>query len=65
MELCEAHSILSFWPALFALEADGVTAQEAARLRGEMEAIRAVSVQKNGAISRALVQVSERRPDPS
>ncbi len=40
-------AVVLFWPALFALNGDGATAQEVSRLRGEKEAIEIVSVQKN------------------
>ncbi len=39
--------VVVFWPVLFALEGDGPTAVELGRLKGEMEAIEKVSVQKN------------------
>lgn len=39
--------VVIFWPALLALEGDGPTATELGRLKGEMEAIRKASAQKN------------------
>ncbi|MFC7396701.1 hypothetical protein ACFQU1_05775 [Chelatococcus sp. GCM10030263] len=43
--------VIVFWPVLFAIKGDGQTAAELSRLRGEMEAIEKVSVQKNCGIS--------------
>lgn len=40
-------AVVLFWPALFALDGDGPTASELARLKGEMEAIERASIQKN------------------
>jgi thiamine biosynthesis protein ThiC len=40
-------AVVLFWPALFALEGDGQTAAELARLKGEMDAIQQASIQKN------------------
>lgn len=40
-------AVVLFWPALFALEGDGQTAAELARLKGEMDAIEQASIQKN------------------
>ena len=42
-----AVGLILFWPALFLLEGgDGPEAQEYARLKGEMEAIETVAIQK-------------------
>ena len=38
--------VILFWPTLFLIKGDGSTAAEVARLKGEMEAIEQVSVQK-------------------
>jgi hypothetical protein len=38
--------VVLFWPALFLIKGDGTTAAEVARLKGEMEAIEQVSIQK-------------------
>ena len=38
--------VILFWPALFLIKGDGTTAAEVARLKGEMEAIEQVSIQK-------------------
>ncbi|WP_460449076.1 hypothetical protein [Alsobacter sp. SYSU BS001988] len=38
--------VVLFWPALFFIKGEGATAGELARLKGEMEAIEQVSVQK-------------------
>ncbi|MDX1716037.1 MAG: hypothetical protein R3287_03945 [Anderseniella sp.] len=40
-------AVVVFWPALFALEGDGQTAAELARLKGELEAVEKASIQKN------------------
>ena len=40
-------SAVIFWPALFFIGGDKTTANEVARLKGEMEAIEAASVRKN------------------
>lgn len=40
-------SIVLFWPALFFIRGDGVSAAEVARLKGEMEAIEQASIRKN------------------
>ena len=40
-------AVILFWPALFFIKGDGTTAAELARLKGEMEAIEAASIQKN------------------
>jgi uncharacterized protein YceK len=39
--------VIVFWPILFAVKGDGQTAAELARLKGEMETIEKVSIQKN------------------
>lgn len=39
-------AIVVFWPAAFMIKGDGTTAAELAKLKGEMEAIERVSVQK-------------------
>jgi hypothetical protein len=39
--------VVLFWPALFAVNGDGPKAAELSRLKGEMEAIEAASIQKN------------------
>ncbi|MWD28021.1 hypothetical protein E0K89_011090 [Aquicoccus sp. SCR17] len=39
--------MILFWPALFFIKGDSETAAEVARLKGEMDAIEAASVQKN------------------
>jgi hypothetical protein len=38
--------VVVFWPALFMVKGDGTTANELGRLKGEMEAIERVSIQK-------------------
>jgi hypothetical protein len=38
--------VVLFWPALFLLDGDGPKAAEVARLKGEMEAVEAASIQK-------------------
>lgn len=38
--------VILFWPTLFLIKGDGSTAAEVARLKGEMETIEQVSVQK-------------------
>jgi hypothetical protein len=38
--------VIIFWPALFLIKGDSATAAELARLKGEIEAIEKVSVQK-------------------
>jgi hypothetical protein len=38
--------VVLFWPALFFIKGDSTTAAELSRLKGEMEAIEQVSVQK-------------------
>jgi hypothetical protein len=38
--------VVLFWPALFFIKGDSTTAAELARLKGEMEAIEQVSIQK-------------------
>jgi hypothetical protein len=43
--------IVLFWPALFFVRGDGAQAAEVARLKGEMETIEKVSIQKNCAIN--------------
>lgn len=43
--------VVVFWPILFAVKGDGQTAAELARLKGEMETIERVSVQKNCGIT--------------
>lgn len=43
--------VVVFWPILFAVKGDGQTAAELARLKGEMETIEKVSVQKNCGIT--------------
>jgi len=42
--------VIVFWPVLFAIKGNGETAAELGRLKGEMEAIEQVSIQKNCAI---------------
>ena len=39
--------LVVFWPALFFIKGDGATEGEIARLKGEMETIEKVSIQKN------------------
>lgn len=39
--------IVVLWPVLFAIGGDGPTTAELARMRGEMEAIRQASIEKN------------------
>ncbi len=39
--------LVLFWPALFFIKGDGATEGEVARLKGEMETIEKVSIQKN------------------
>lgn len=41
-----AVAVIIFWPALFALKGDKQAAAELARLKGEIEAIEKVSIQK-------------------
>lgn len=43
--------VVVFWPILFAVKGDGQTAAELARLKGEMETIERVSIQKNCGIT--------------
>lgn len=43
-------ALVVFWPALFFIRGDSAQASEVARLKGEMEAIEKVSIQKNCAI---------------
>lgn len=43
--------VIVFWPVLFAVKGDGQTAAELARLKGEMETIEKVSIQKNCGIT--------------
>lgn len=43
--------VVLFWPALFLIKGDSTTAAELSRLKGEMEAIEQVSIQKKCAIS--------------
>jgi hypothetical protein len=38
--------VIIFWPALFLIKGDSTTAAELARLKGEMEAIERVSIEK-------------------
>ncbi len=38
--------VIVFWPALFAVRGDNATTAELARMKGEMEAIERVSIQK-------------------
>ncbi len=38
--------VIIFWPALFLIKGDATTAAELARLKGEMEAIERVSIEK-------------------
>lgn len=38
--------VVLFWPALFLIKGDGTTSAEVARLKGEMEAIEHISIQK-------------------
>lgn len=40
-------ALVVFWPALFFIRGDSAQASEVARLKGEMEAIEKVSIQKN------------------
>lgn len=40
-------ALVVFWPALFFIKGNGATESEVARLKGEMNAIEEVSVQKN------------------
>lgn len=40
-------ALVVFWPAAFMLSGDGPTAAELSRLKGEMEALESVSIQKN------------------
>lgn len=40
-------ALVVFWPAAFMLSGDGPTAAELSRLKGEMEALETVSIQKN------------------
>ena len=42
-----AISLILFWPAMFFIGGDGATASEVARLKGEMDALEQVSIQKN------------------
>ena len=42
-----AVSFFLFWPAMFLIDGDSGTASEVARLKGEMDAIEAVNIQKN------------------
>ena len=42
-----AVALILFWPAAFFVNGDGGNATELARLKGEMEALEKVSVQKN------------------
>lgn len=51
-------SIVVFWPALFFIGGDDATTAELARLKGEMEAIERVSIEKKCGI------VFERPPEP-
>ena len=43
--------VVLFWPALFALEGNGATANELANLKGQMNAIEQAAKKKNCAIS--------------
>jgi len=43
--------IVLFWPALFFVRGDGAQAAEVARLKGKMETLEKVSIQKSCAIS--------------
>ena len=38
--------VVPFWPVLFMVKGDGTTAAELSRLKGEMEAIEVVNIQK-------------------
>jgi hypothetical protein len=40
-------AVVVFWPAAFMLSGDGPTAAELSRLKGEMEALEQVSIQKS------------------
>lgn len=40
-------AVVLFWPAAFFIRGDNVNSAELARLKGEMEAIQQVSIQKN------------------
>lgn len=42
--------VVIFWPALLMMKGDGATAGELARLKGELEAIERMSIQKKCAI---------------
>lgn len=39
--------LVLFWPTLFFIKGDGTTAAEVGRLKGEMDAIEQMSIQKN------------------
>jgi len=41
-----AISLILFWPAMFFIGGDGATASEVARLKGEMDALEQISIQK-------------------
>jgi hypothetical protein len=51
-------ALVVFWPAAFMLSGDGPTAAELSRLKGEMEALESVSIQKNCGIK------FTRQPEP-
>jgi hypothetical protein len=42
-----AVSFFLFWPAMFMIDGDSGTASEIARLKGEVDAIETVNIQKN------------------
>lgn len=44
-------AVIVFWPALFAVKGDDNTTAELARLKGELETIEKVSIQKKCAIT--------------
>lgn len=51
-------SVVIFWPALFFIGGDDATTAELSRLKGEMDAIERVSIEKKCGI------VFERAPEP-